>query len=332
MKVYNDISLKRYNTFGIDVKAEHLIECESLSDFETVAKGDGHRLVLGGGSNMLFLSDHKGLIIHPTMSGHEIVNEKGNDVIVRAAAGTDWDSFVSSMVTQGFHGLENLSGIPGTVGASPVQNVGAYGADASQVVCRVEGYWFGTGEKFILTGDDCRFGYRNSIFKNEMKNRAIVSLVDYHLYKDAPLNLDYGPVRQMVESMGGASLTNVRNAILNIRNQKLPDPKVQGSAGSFFKNPEVSTDVASRIAKDFTDVPQYQLPDGRVKIPAGWLIERAGWKGRALGEAAVHDKQALVLVNRGNATGSDVMALAEAICNDVKKMFDIELDMEVCKI
>jgi len=334
MNVYNDISLKAFNTFGVDVKSHCLVECESLLDVEMIARqsGDGRKLVLGGGSNMLFMSDFNGIVIRPVLGGCEIIEDSGNEVVVRAGAGIVWDDFVGKMTELGFHGIENLSGIPGTVGASPVQNVGAYGMEAGQAINRVEFVMLGSGQRRVISGEECRFGYRDSIFKHELKDCAIVTSVDYLLYKDAPFKLDYGPVRAAVEELGGESLYNVRKAIIDIRNSKLPDPAKEGSAGSFFKNPEVDSSLADSLTREYADMPKYPLPDGRVKIPAGWLIERSGWKGRALGPAAVHDKQALVLVNKGGATGQDVMNLAEAVRSAVKDKFGIYLDMEVCRI
>lgn len=334
MKVFNNISLKELNTFGIDVKAHCLVECENITDIQTIAQhiGDGHALVLGGGSNMLFMNDFDGIVIHPRVGGIEIMNETENEVIVRAGAGVVWDDFVLFAVEHNLYGVENLSGIPGCVGASPVQNVGAYGAEAGQVICHVDGFILRSGKPFALNGEDCQFGYRNSIFKNELRGEAIVATVDYKLKKRAQFNLNYGLVKQKVEDLGGESLINVRKAIIDIRNSKLPDPKKQGSAGSFFKNPEVTTEVANKIKSQYAQMPSFELPNGMVKIPAGWLIEQAGWKGKSLGQAAVHQQQALVLVNNGQATGTDVMNLANAIRADVRKMFDISLEMEVCLI
>ncbi len=334
MNILNDVSLKDLNTFGIDVKAHCLVCCDTISDLQTVAKqsGDGRKLVLGGGSNVLFMSDFDGIVIHPCVQGIEVISETNTEVVVRAGAGVVWDDLVAYAVAHDYQGIENLSGIPGTVGASPVQNVGAYGMEAGQVICRVAGFMLNNGTSFVLSGNECNFGYRNSIFKNEMKDQAVVAVVDYKLRKGGELNLDYGAVQQKVDELGGVSLFNVRRAIIDIRNSKLPDPKEQGSAGSFFKNPEVYVAVADDIRQHYPQMPSYNLPNGKVKIPAGWLIEQAGWKGRTLGNAGVHSKQALVLVNNGNATGRDVMQLAETIRADVRSMFGIGLEMEVCLI
>ncbi|MCQ2228993.1 MAG: UDP-N-acetylmuramate dehydrogenase [Bacteroidales bacterium] len=334
MHIYNNVSLRSYNTFGIDVKAHCLVECENVNDVEMIARqsGDGRKLVLGGGSNVLLMSDFDGIVICPKVKGCEIIDARGNEVIVRVGSGVVWDDFVAYAVAQGLYGVENLSGIPGNVGASPVQNVGAYGMEAGQSICRVEGYMMGTGERFALSGSDCRFGYRDSIFKHELKGMAIVTTVDFKLYKDAPVQLGYGPVKAAVESMGGVTLQNVRKAIIDIRNSKLPDPAVEGSAGSFFKNPEVDSSFANEIEQKNPNMPKYDLGNGMVKIPAGWLIEQSGWKGRVLGKAGVHDKQALVLVNKGGATGSDVMNVANEVSKSVYEKFGIRLEMEVCRI
>lgn len=282
---------------------------------------------------MLFLNNFDGIIIHPIIKGIEIIAEKGSEVIVRAGAGVVWDDFVAFCVQNNLYGVENLSAIPGCVGASPVQNVGAYGMEAGQTISHVEGFYLVTGKPFAINGSDCQFGYRNSIFKHELRDSVIITTVDFRLHRNADLNLDYGPVRQQVEELGGPSLINVRAAITNIRNSKLPDPKIQGNAGSFFKNPEVESSIFEAIHKEYPDnMPFYPLNDGRIKIPAAWLIERAGWKGKSLGPAAVHSKQALVIVNNGGATGKDIMALAEAIRADVLAQFGINIEMEVCRI
>ncbi len=334
MNVYNHYSLKRLNTFGIDVAARLFIDCFSVDDVRHMISYAGSQpiFVLGGGSNMLFLSDIEGVVARPQMRDIKIVSQKADEVVLRADAGVVWDNLVSFAVSHNFYGLENLSGIPGTVGASPVQNVGAYGAEAGQTISKVEGVLIPSGKAFVLSGDECEFGYRDSIFKHELKGKAMVTAVEYKLKTHGELNLDYGPVSQRVSEFGGATLQNVRSAIIDIRNSKLPNPQKQGSAGSFFKNPEVDSSIASAIHSRYELMPHYKLPNGRVKIPAGWLIEQAGWKGKSLGAAAVHDKQALVIVNNGGATGADVMNLANAICHDVKKLFGIELEMEVCKI
>ena len=334
MNTYSNVSLKALNTFGIDVQAHYLAECFSVVEIQQLIDNVGLEpiFVLGGGSNMLFMGNIEGVVVRPLMQGIEVVEQTSTDVVVRAGAGVVWDDLVAFAVEHGYYGLENLSGIPGTVGASPVQNVGAYGVEAGQIISKVEGVLISTGKEFRLCADECKFGYRNSIFKQELKGRAIVTAVEYRLKKKASLNLDYGLVRQRVSELGGASLSNVRKAIIEIRNSKLPAPKEQGSAGSFFKNPEVESYVANAILERYEQMPHYQLSDGRVKIPAGWLIEQAGWKGRSLGNAAVHSKQALVLVNKGSATGSDVMNLATAIRHDVYERFGIDLEMEVCSI
>ena len=334
MKQLHNISLKHLNTFGIDVLADEYIECDTEQDINEIAATSkvGETIILGGGSNMLFMNNIKKRVVHVNFNKIEIVKDDDEHTYLRAGAGTVWDDFVKKCVEMGLYGAENLSGIPGTVGASPVQNIGAYGYEAGNIIDTVEGYFIGSGEKFMIKGTDCQFGYRQSIFKKEYKDKIIVSAVTYKLQKHASLKLDYGTVRKAVDDLGGDSLENVRTAIMSIRNSKLPDPKIEGNAGSFFKNPEVNSDIADALKAKYIDMPTYQLEDGRVKIPAGWLIEKSGWKGKAIGEAAVHSRQALVLVNKGDATGSDIMRLATTIQNDVSTLFGIHLDMEVCKI
>lgn len=333
MKVYNDISLKAYNTFGIEARAHCLVVCETLADARDIAKpiADGRHLVLGGGSNMLFTSDFNGVIVRPDIKGMEIIEETADEVTVRVGAGVVWDDFVAQTVQRNWYGIENLSGIPGTVGASPVQNVGAYGMEAAQTISRVQGYFIGSAEPFVLSAEECHFAYRSSVFKTDprFQNNVIVTAVDFKLRKNGSLNLSYGPIQQMVKT---PSLAAVRQAVIEVRNSKLPDYKVTGNAGSFFKNPEVDAALAHQISLKYPSMPQYPLADDRVKIPAAWLIEQAGWKGKSLGKAAVHANQALVLINLGGATGNDILALAEQIQKSISNMFGISLSMEVCKI
>lgn len=334
MKIIDNSSLIGYNTFGINVTAKRLVLAEAQEELKEAAikYATERTLVLGGGSNTLFCDNYNGTIIKPNNKGIKIIKEEGNDVYVKAAAGEIWDDFVKQIVEWGLYGAENLSSIPGCVGASPVQNIGAYGAEASQIIQEVHGFYLGTGEPFAIKGENCRFGYRDSIFKNELKNKTIVSEVIYKVQKKGELRLDYGNVKSYVESLGEVNLANIRKAITNIRDSKLPNPAVEGNAGSFFKNPEVERILAETIKSEYPDMPSYDLPNNMVKIPAGWIIEKTGWKGKALGRAAVHDKQALVIVNKGGATGKEIMKLAETIQKDVLKTFGISLDMEVCAI
>ena len=330
MVVREDVSLRPYNTFGIECVASRMVDCMSVEEVREVARevSGGRYYVLGGGSNVLFLRDFEGTVVRPLVGGIDVVGEDGGDVVVRVGSGVVWDEFVGWCVDRGLGGVENLSGVPGNVGAAPVQNIGAYGVEAKDVVERVWGERVGGGE-LVLGGGECGFGYRDSVFKHGLRGEVIVTRVDFRLHRGGECKLDYGALRGAVEALGGVSLGNVRRAVLSIRGSKLPDPKVLGNAGSFFKNPEVSEEVADALGREYTGMPRYALGDGRVKIPAGWLIERSGWKGRGMGRAAVHDRQALVLVNKGGASAEEVVALCEAVRADVRSMFGIELSPEV---
>ncbi|MBP5366037.1 MAG: UDP-N-acetylmuramate dehydrogenase [Bacteroidales bacterium] len=331
MKAYNIVSLKKFNTFGIDVKAKTLVDCQSEAEVTEACKmaAGERRLVLGGGSNVLFLNDFDGIIIRPLINETEVLKQTGTDIMVRVGAGVVWDDFVAMCVERGWYGVENLSAIPGNVGASPVQNIGAYGAEAANAISSVNGFYIDTQKTFSINADACDFGYRQSIFKTELKDKVVITSVVFHLKTSAKLKLDYGDVAARVEQMGSATLANVRKAITEIRRAKLPDPEVEGNAGSFFKNPEVDAQLAEQLKGEYADIPSYLLDNGKYKIPAGWLIERCGWKGRTLGKAGVHARQALVLVNKGGASGADVMQLANTIVDDVFSKFGIRISMEV---
>lgn len=324
-------SLKPYNTFGIDVEAQCLYLCHTKEEIRTVLSQsrDSSILIIGGGSNLLFLNHFNGVVIAPCLTGIEIVEENSSSVTIRAEAGVVWDNLVAWCVERNYSGLENLSLIPGHVGACPVQNIGAYGVEADSAIERVNGLMIPSGEEFCMTNHECHFGYRQSIFKNEYKNRCVITSVDFKLNKSAIATLSYGQVRNEVEKLGEINLQNIRKAIIAIRESKLPDPAIVGNAGSFFKNPEVDKELADSLMMAFNDLVVYPLSNGKVKLPAGWLIEKAGWKGFRRGEAGVHDKQALVLVNYGGATGREILTLAHEIQDSVRKQFKIELEMEV---
>lgn len=331
MKIFQNISLKPYNTFGIDVKTKFLVDCDSESDIINVCKtfADEQKLIIGGGSNVLFLNDYDGVVIRPLIKEYEILEKSATDVIISVGAGVVWDDFVAMCVNNNWFGAENLSAIPGNVGASPVQNIGAYGAEVANIIHSVDGVLINSNEKFHIDAEHCNFGYRNSIFKNELRGNAIITRVTYHLTLSSSFKLDYGSVNERILQLGDVSLQNVRKAITQIRTEKLPNPTIEGNAGSFFKNPEVEASVAKDLLSQYPDMPNYALKDGRYKIPAGWLIEQSGWKGRTLGRAGVHNRQALVLVNKGGASGTDVMAVANAVVDAVKSKFGITISMEV---
>ncbi len=331
MEIRENISLKPFNTFNIDARAAMMIDCHTTDDVHEATKivaGKKH-YVLGGGSNVLFLNDFDGVIIRPLINSVEIVEDAADHVDVVVGAGVTWDDFVAWCVDRNLYGAENLSGIPGNVGAAPVQNIGAYGAEAKDVISSVDCVRIADGSVFSLTAAECKFGYRSSIFKQELRNAAIIKHVHFRLSKSPDFHLDYGALRAAVEALGEPTGANVRKAVISTRDSKLPDPKVLGNAGSFFKNPEVEGCVADALTKEYPAMPRYALTDGRVKIPAGWLIEQSGWKGRSLGPAAVHERQALVLVNKGGARAADIVALCDAVRADVKSHFGIDLSPEV---
>lgn len=333
MTEYTDYSLLPHNTFRLDVKAARFMEYSSEEELTAFLASGGLTspyLHIGGGSNLLFLSDYPGLVLHSSVKGVETVAETDERVELRVGSGVVWDDFVAYTVKKGLYGAENLSLIPGEVGASAVQNIGAYGVEAKDLVVSVDAVEAATGKKRRFTREECRYAYRDSIFKKELKGRYFVTYVTYRLSKLPVFHLDYGNVRAELEKDGmEPTLANVRRVIAAIRSNKLPDPKVTGNAGSFFMNPVVSQEQFDRLQAEYSEMPSYRLDGNRVKIPAGWLIERCGWKGKALGPAAVHDRQALVLVNRGGATGRDVLRLADEVARSVKERFGIEISPEV---
>lgn len=333
MTEYTDYSLLPHNTFRMDVKAARFMEYSSEEELTAFLASGGLTspyLHIGGGSNLLFLSDYPGLVLHSSVKGVETVAETDERVELRVGSGVVWDDFVAYTVEKGFYGAENLSLIPGEVGASAVQNIGAYGVEVKDLVVSVDAVDAATGKKRRFTREECRYAYRDSIFKKELKGRYFVTYVTYRLSKLPVFHLDYGNVRAELEKDGmEPTLANVRRVIAAIRSNKLPDPKVTGNAGSFFMNPVVSQEQFDRLQTEYSEMPSYRLDGNRVKIPAGWLIERCGWKGKALGPAAVHDRQALVLVNRGGATGRDVLRLADEVARSVKERFGIEISPEV---
>ena len=333
-RLIQNVQLKEYNTFGISVEAGSFLSVQSAEDLvsffsQNPAYLKEDRLILGGGSNLLFTEDFDGLIIHPEIKGINILNESAETVELGVGAGEVWDDFVDYCVENGWGGVENLSLIPGKVGAVPIQNIGAYGVEADSSILQVNILDLNTFELKCLTNKECKFGYRKSIFKNEFKNRYLVTSVVFRLLKVPAFNLSYGVLKTELANSDEINLKTVRQAVISIRNSKLPDPKEIGNAGSFFKNPIVKQSVYENIKKNYPEIPVYPCNEGKVKLAAGWLIEKAGWKGKSLGNAAVHDKQALVLVNKGKATGEEIFQLSEKIRFDVSEKFDIELDPEV---
>ena len=343
MKEYTNYSLLGLNTFGMDVKAKRYVEYDSEEELKTLIPTlSGEVLHMGGGSNLLFKGDFDGTVLHSAIKGIDVVDETETEVMVRVGAGEVWDDFVAWTVEHGYGGVENLSLIPGEVGASAVQNIGAYGVEAKDVIEEVETMDLQCGEKHTFMNAACDYAYRQSIFKNELKGKYAITYVTYRLQKQPRLKLEYGNLKAVLDANSSdgdhrsahgqdnsqPSIDRVRQAIIDTRNAKLPDPKVQGNAGSFFMNPVVSREKFLSIQKDYPQMPFYEVVGG-VKIPAGWMIEQCGWKGKSLGRAAVHDKQALVLVNLGGASSEEIITLCNTICKDVKKKFDIDIHPEV---
>lgn len=333
MKRYENYPLLAHNTFGMDVRAALFVEYDTVDELRAFvlsadfARYDRH-MHIGSGSNLLFGGDYGGIVMHSAMRDLEVVAEDDNHLWVRVGSGYVWDDFVGHCVAQGWAGVENLSAIPGEVGASAVQNIGAYGVEVRDVIDRVEAMAL-DGTLRTFTNEECRYGYRDSVFKGEMRGQYIITHVTYRLDRVTTFRLDYGDLRARVEADGEPTLQTVRNAVTAIRDSKLPDPKVLGNAGSFFTNPVIPRTQYEALKAEHPTMPSYPIDDTRVKVPAGWLIDSAGWKGRALGRAAVHDRQALVLVNLGGATGREVMTLAERICEDVYKRYGIRITPEV---
>lgn len=324
-------SLLPYNTFGIDVSASRFLEYASVAELkEYIAQGAVTTpfLHIGGGSNLLFTKDYDGLILHSRIGGIEVTAEDSQTVSLRVGAGVVWDDFVACCVEHGWHGAENLSLIPGEVGASAVQNIGAYGVEVKDLITAVETVNV-QGYGRVYSVEECEYAYRSSIFKRPENKSVFVTYVRFRLSKEERYTLDYGTIRQELAKYPAPTLPIVRKVIIEIRESKLPDPKVMGNAGSFFMNPIVAKEKLEALQRDYPRIPYYELPDGRVKIPAGWMIDQCGWKGKSLGPAAVHDKQALVLVNRGGAKGSDIVALSDAVRASVRDKFGIDIHPEV---
>jgi UDP-N-acetylmuramate dehydrogenase len=334
MKMQHNISLKAFNTFGVDAVAHSFITVSSVAQLEHVfndlINSDQSYLILGGGSNMLFTQDYDGLVIKNEIEGIDVVNEDGEYVYVNAGAGVNWHEFVIHCINQDWGGVENLSLIPGTVGAAPVQNIGAYGVDLKDVLHSLRFWDIRKHQLISFDNDACAFGYRNSIFKQDLKGLAVICDVTFRLTKQHKVKVGYGAIQDQLAKQGitEPTIRDVSNAVIAIRSSKLPDPKLIGNAGSFFKNPVVSQHFFENLQKCYPEVVAY--PSGNdVKLAAGWLIEQAGWKGFHEGSVGCYEKQALVLVNFGGATGKEILHLAQRIQESVKGKFDVELEMEV---
>lgn len=319
------------NTFGLDVKAGRWLEYASMEELKAlIAEGQisSPYLHVGSGSNLLFLGDFEGTVLHSAIKSIEMVNQDAEKVWLRVGAGVIWDDFVAYCVERGYYGAENLSLIPGEVGASAVQNIGAYGVEVKDLISCVETVDV-HGDKRVFGVEECGYAYRNSVFKRPDMKSFFVTHVTFALNKAEQYTLNYGTIRQELEKYPQIDLATVRQVIVSIRESKLPDPKVLGNAGSFFMNPIVTRTKYETLLQEYPSMPSYQVDATHVKIPAGWMIEQCGWKGKSLGNAAVHDKQALVLVNCGGATGADIVALSDAVRAAVREKFGVEIHPEV---
>ena len=331
--IYENISLRKYNTFGLNIKADRLItfkmEENAIRFFKQQKEPVGNYLVVGEGSNILFTSDYHGTVIHPGLEGINVEEKKSDYVIVSCGAGIVWDKLVELTVNYGFGGLENLSLIPGLVGAAPVQNIGAYGAEIRNTIEKVRAISMVDGSVREFSNKECRFGYRDSIFKNELKGKYFITKVYFKLSTKPKLSLEYGSLKEEVNNLGSTSLSNVRKIVIDTRKGKLPDPAVIGNAGSFFKNPVVSSSFSDELKIKYPALPVFKDHFGTLKLAAGWLIEQCGWKGKRVGEAGVYDRQALIIVNYGKATGIELYKLSEHIRKSVLEKFGILLEREV---
>ncbi len=334
IRSFTDYQLRKLNTFGTEAKTKYYFEfteAEDLSGFLASNKDwpNLEILILGEGSNLLFVNDFDGLVINPNIPGIKIVHEDRNNIWLEVGAGVVWDQLVEYAVFNRWGGIENLSLIPGKVGAAAVQNIGAYGMEIQNQIDSVTGFDLETQTEYTLGVSDCQYAYRDSIFKNSLKNRFVITSVIFKLDKFPEFILNYGNLKDETEKWGPINPQNIRKSVIKIRESKLPDPKVIGNAGSFFKNPIVETTQIETLLANFPDMPHYPASDGNTKLAAGWLIEQCGWKGFRKGDAGVHERQALVLVNYGNATGKEIYDLSAEIKQSVQEKFGVDLEREV---
>ena len=336
MKISENQNLKDYNTFGMEVFARRFLQIENAGEVPALITEYLHQepfYILGGGSNTLFTKDFDGSIVHPVFTGIEVVEQAWDAVVLRVAAGEPWDNLIQYCIRHELFGIENLTGIPGWVGSAPVQNIGAYGVEVKDTILKVEGYVISTGKSLTLSNAECQFAYRNSIFKQELKHDFIITHVWFQLSKKKHFTLSYqGLAKALEERELPLTLLSVSDCVRKIRDTKLPDPKIVGNGGSFFKNPMIPEEKYRELQTNFPDLVAYDAPDGLKKLSAGQLIEKAGWKGKRMGNAGTWKNQALVLVNYGGATPKEVLEVAETIIHDVNSLFDITLEMEINRI
>ena len=332
MQFQENYSLKSLNSFGINISAKYFTRFANINDLlESLATFKENKLILGGGSNILFTRNFNGLVLKNEIDGIEIVKEDAEHVYVKAGAGVGWHSFVLYCIENNFAGAENLSLIPGSVGASPMQNIGAYGVEIKDIFFELEAFHINDKKIVTFSNKDCEFGYRESVFKNKFKGEFVITSVTFKLNGKPVFNTSYGAIENELQRMGiqDLSIKAVSDAVINIRQSKLPDPKVIGNAGSFFKNPTIKNEEFVNLKKEFFEIVGYGVGTDETKLAAGWLIEKCGVKGYRLNDAGCHEKQALVLVNYGNATGEDILHVSEKIINSVRLMFGVTLQREV---
>ncbi|MDP2541793.1 UDP-N-acetylmuramate dehydrogenase [Tenacibaculum discolor] len=332
MNIQENISLKEYNTFGIDVNAKRFVSITSVYQLQQLIKEEKDIFLISGGSNMLLTKDIETLVVHINFKGISIDQQNHNDVYITVNAGENWHEFVLWCVSLNYGGLENLSLIPGNVGTCPIQNIGAYGVEVKDTITKVEAIEIKTGKLVSFSAEECQFGYRNSIFKNKAKGKYILTSVSFKLTKNNhKLNTSYGAIESELSSKGitNPTIKDISDAVITIRQSKLPNPKEIGNSGSFFKNPVISKEHFEKLQKNYPDIPSYVISDTEIKVPAGWLIEQSGFKGKRFGNYGVHEKQALVLVNYGDASGKEIYELAQKIQRTIKDTFDINLEIEV---
>ncbi len=332
MDIKENISLKKYNTFGISAFAKRFISIDSVYQLQQLLKIEKDFFLISGGSNMLLTKNIEKLVIHINTKGISIDKEEDQFVYLTVNSGENWHDFVLWCVSQNYGGIENLSLIPGNVGTSPIQNIGAYGVEVKDTITRVEGIEIATGKLVTFSNEDCKFGYRNSIFKNTHKGKIVLTSVGFKLTtKNHELNTSYGAIETKLNSnnISNPTLKDISDAVISIRKSKLPDPKEIGNSGSFFKNPVIAIHHFLTLKKEYPTIPSYPISDSEIKVPAGWLVEQSGFKGKRFGDAGVHNKQALVLVNYGNASGIEIYELAKKIKKEVLIKFKINLEIEV---
>lgn len=335
MKITENQSLKSFNTFGLDVSCRWFAEAGNVEELLNVISEprfkDVRTMVLGGGSNVLFKNNFDGLIIHNNILGIDIIHEDEQFAMVKSGAGVVWNDLVQFAIQKNFPGLENLSLIPGNVGAAPIQNIGAYGVEIKKTFSELTAVTLNDGSIRTFSSEECRFGYRDSIFKQEAKNKYVIVDVTFKLDKKEVLNTTYGAINDQLKVMNvmNPTILDVSEAVIAIRRSKLPDPKQIGNAGSFFKNPEIAQRQYDELKNNFPDIVGYPTTPGKIKVAAGWLIEKAGWKGNRIGNVGMHEKQALVLVNYGSATGEELIAHARKVQESVRGKFGVVIEMEV---